>query len=85
MKYRIVDENGEIQGEFDTSEKWLPRLLERLMSMTTLEAVARYTPTQITLLDQLQVLAKQSIEHPEYCAANTTAMCAAAAAIKELY
>lgn len=85
MKYRIVDENGEIQGEFDTSEKWLPRLLERLMSMTTLEAVARYTPTQITLLDQLQLLAKQSKDYPEYSAANTTAMCTAAAAIKELY
>lgn len=82
MKYRIVDENGEIQGEFDMSEKWLPRLLERLMSMTTLEAVARYTPTQITLLDQLQVLAKQSAEYPEHCAANTQAMCVIAATLK---
>lgn len=56
MTYKIIDENGEIQGEFDTSEKWLPRLLERLMSITTLEEVARYTPIQITLLDQLQLL-----------------------------
>ena len=39
MKYRIVDENGEIQAEFDTSEKWLPRLLERLMSITTLSPI----------------------------------------------
>lgn len=85
MNYKIIDENGEIQGEFATSEKWLPRLLERLMSLTTLEAVARYTPTQITLLDQLQILANQSKEYPEYSAANTTAMCAAAAAIEELY
>lgn len=85
MNYKIIDENGEIQGEFDTSEKWLPRLLERLMSITTLEEVARYTPTQITLLEQLQLLANQSKDYPEYSAANTTAMCAAAAAIKELY
>ncbi len=83
MNYKIIDENGEIQGEFATSEKWLPRLLERLMSLTTLEAVARYTPTQITLLDQIQVLAKQSKDHPEYSAANTTAMCAIAATINE--
>lgn len=58
MTYKIIDENGEIQAEFDTSEKWLPRLLERLMSITTLEELARYTPIQITLLDQLQLLAK---------------------------
>lgn len=82
MTYKIVDENGEIQGEFDTSEKWLPRLLERLMSLTSLEAVARYTPTQITLLDQLQLLANQSKEHPEYCAANAAAMCTIAAALE---
>lgn len=82
MNYKIIDENGEIQGEFDTSEKWLPRLLERLMSITTLEAVARYTPTQITLLDQLQLLAKQSKEHPEYSAANSAAMCTIADALE---
>lgn len=84
MTYKIIDENGEIQGEFDTSEKWLPRLLERLMSITSLEAVARYTPTQITLLDQLQVLAKQSRDHPEYCAANSAAMCTIADALTKL-
>lgn len=82
MKYRIVDENGEIQGELDTSEKWLPQLLERLMSITTLEEVARYTPTQITLLDQIQVLAKQSKEYPEYSAANSAAMCTIAATLE---
>lgn len=85
MTYKIIDENGEIQAEFNTSEKWLPRLLERLMSITTLEAVARYTPIQITLLDQLQVLAEQSKGYPEHSAANTTAMCAIAAAIDQLY
>ena len=81
MNYKIIDENGEIQGEFETSEKWLPRLLERLMSLTTLEAVARYTPIQITLLDQLQLLAKQSKDCPEYSASNTEAMCAIAAVL----
>lgn len=75
MIYKIVDENGEIQGEFKTAEKFLPQLLERLTSITTLDAVARYTDPQITLLDQLQLLAKQSKEFPEYCAANTDAMC----------
>ncbi len=84
MNYKIIDENGEIQGEFAASEKWLPRLLERLMSITTLEAVARYTPTQVTLLDQLQVLAQQSREYPEHSAANTQAMCIVAATIKDL-
>ncbi len=74
MKYRIVDENGEIQAEFDTSEKWLPRL----MSITTLEAVARYTPVQVTLLEQLQLLAKQSDYYPNLSASNSEAMCAIA-------
>lgn len=84
MTYKIIDENGEIQGDFAASEKQLPRLLERLMSLTSLEAVARYTPTQITLLDQLQLLARQSTEHPELSAANSEAMCAIAAAIKAM-
>lgn len=83
MTYKIIDENGEIQGEFDTSEKWLPRLLERLMSITTLEEVARYTPIQITLLDQLQLLAKLSECYPEYSAANAEAMCMIAAELKK--
>ena len=75
MTYKIVDENGEIQGEFKTAEKFLPQLLERLTSITTLDAVARYTDPQITLLDQLQVLAIQSKDYPEFCAANSAAMC----------
>lgn len=75
MTYKIVDENGEIQGEFKTAEKFLPQLLERLTSITTLDAVARYTDPQITLLDQLQLLANQSKDYPEYCAANAAAMC----------
>lgn len=76
MNYKIIDENGEIQVEFAASEKWLPRLLERLMGMTTLEDVARYTPTQVTLLDQLQLLARQSESYPDLSAANAQAMCA---------
>ncbi len=80
MKYRIVDENGEIQAEFDTSEKWL---LERLMSITTLEEVARYTPIRITLLDQFQLLAMQSASYPDLSAANTSAMCAIAALLED--
>ncbi len=80
MKYRIVDENGEIQAEFDTSEKWLPRLL---MSITTLEEVARYTPIRITLLDQFQLLAMQSASYPDLSAANTSAMCAIAALLED--
>lgn len=83
MTYKIIDENGEIQGEFNTNEMWLPRLLERLMSITSLEAVARYTPTQVTLLDQLQLLAKQSESYPEYSAANTEAMCIIAAELEK--
>lgn len=83
MTYKIIDENGEIQGKFNTSEMWLPRLLERLMSITSLEAVARYTPTQVTLLDQLQLLAKQSESYPEYSAANTEAMCMIAAELEK--
>lgn len=83
MKYRIVDENGEIQAEFDTSEKWLPRLLERIMSITTLEEVARYTPIRITLLDQFQLLAMQSASYPDLSAANTSAMCAIAALLED--
>lgn len=83
MTYKIIDENGEIQAEFDTSEKWLPRLLERLMSITTLEELARYTPIQITLLDQLQLLAKQSESYPDISAANTSAMCAIAALLED--
>lgn len=83
MTYKIIDENGEIQAEFDTSEKWLPRLLERLMSITTLEEVARYTPIQVTLLEQLQLLAKQSECFPDLSAANTSAMCAIAALLED--
>lgn len=83
MTYKIIDENGEIQAEFDTSEKWLPRLLERLMSITTLEEVARYTSIQITLLNQLQLLASQSDSYPNLSAANTSAMCAIAALLED--
>lgn len=82
MTYKIVDENGEIQGELNMSEKFLPQLLERLTSITTLEEVARYTSPELTLLDQLQLLSKQSKNYPEYCAANTEAMCMIAAELK---
>ncbi len=82
MKYRIVDENGEIQGEFSMGEKLLPKLMERLSGISSLADVARYTPTELTLLDQLQLLAKQSADYPQYCAANTEAMCAIAVALK---
>lgn len=82
MNYRIVDENGEVQGEFSMGEKLLPTLMERLAGVSSLADVARYTPTEITLLDQLQLLANQSFGYPEYSAANTSAMCAIAAALK---
>ena len=75
MRYTIVDENGEVQAEFDTSEKWLPRLLERLTEITTLEEIARYTPTETTLMKQLCLLAEQSKDNPLLAAANTEAMC----------
>lgn len=82
MKYKIVDENGEVQCEFGMSDKLLPNLLDRLKNVQSLADIARYTPTEITLLDQLQLLAKQSAEYPDLCAANTQAMCAIAVTLK---
>ena len=82
MKYKIVDENGEVQCEFGMSDKLLPKLLDRLKNVQSLADIARYTPTEITLLDQLQLLARQSVNDPEHCAANTQAMCAIAAMLK---
>lgn len=82
MKYKIVDENGEVQCEFKMSDKLLPQLLKRLKNIQNLADIARYTPAEITLLDQLQLLAKQSAQYPEHCAANTQAMCAIAATLK---
>lgn len=84
MKYKIVDENGEVQGEFGMNDKLLPKLLDRLKNVQSLADIARYTPTEITLLDQLQLLAKQSTRYPEHCAANTQAMCAIVVTLKEL-
>lgn len=82
MKYRIVDENGEVQGELSMREGLLPKLIERLAGISSLADIARYTPTEITLLDQLQLLATQSIYNPQFSAANTDAMCKIAAALK---
>lgn len=81
MKYKIVDENGEVQCEFGMAEKLLPQLVKRLMGIQTLADIAKYTPVQITLLEQLQLLTKQSAQYPEHCAANTQAMCVIAAAL----
>lgn len=81
MKYRIIDENGEVQGEFGMGEGLLPKLMERLADISSLADIARYTPAELTLLDQLQLLAKQSAQYPEHCAANTQAMCVIAAAL----
>ena len=84
MKYKIIDENGEVQGKFGMREGLLPKLMERLADISSLADIARYTPTEITLLDQLQLLARQSAEYPEHCAANTQAMCAIAVTLKGL-
>lgn len=84
MRYKLVDENGEIQAEFDIGEKHFPQLLERLMSITTLQDVALYTPTEITLLEQMRLLAEQSRDNPELSAKNSEAMCAIAVAIKTM-
>ena len=82
MKYKIVDENGEVQCEFGMSDKLLPKFVEKLRSIQSPTDIARYTPIEITLLDQLQLLARQSVEHPDLCATNTQAMCAIAATLK---
>ena len=82
MKYRIVDENGEVQCEFGMSDKLLPKFVEKLRDIQSPTDIARYTPIEITLLDQLQLLARQSAEHPDLCATNTQAMCAIAATLK---
>lgn len=82
MKYRIVDENGEVQFEFKMSDKLLPKFVEKLRDIQSPTDIARYTPIEITLLDQLQLLARQSVNDPEHCAANTQAMCAIAAMLK---
>lgn len=84
MKYRIVDENGEVICEFGMGEKLLPQLVERLMGINSIADIAKYTPVQITLLDQLQLLANQSISDPQFCAANAEAMCRIATTLKEL-
>lgn len=84
MKYRIVDENGEVQCEFGMGEKLLPQLVERLMGIHTLADIAKYTPVQITLLEQLQLLEEHSLNCPQFCAANTEAMCKIAITLKEL-
>ncbi len=84
MKYRIVDENGEVICEFGMGEKLLPQLVERLMGINSIADIAKYTPVQITLLDQLQLLANQSIHEPQFSAANTEAMCRIAVTLKEL-
>lgn len=82
MKYRIVDENGEVTCEFGMGEKILPQLVERLMGIHTISDIAKYTPVQISLLNQLQLLAAQSAEYAEHSAANTDAMCKIATALK---
>ncbi|MDE7281618.1 MAG: hypothetical protein K2N36_07755 [Ruminiclostridium sp.] len=75
MKYKIVDENGEVRCELSISDKLFPKLLERLKHIQNPTDIARYTPTEITLLDQLQLLARQSADDPELSADNTQAMC----------
>ena len=82
MKYKIVDENGEVQCEFGMSDKLLPKFVEKLRDIQSPTDIARYTPIEITLLDQLQLLARQSAEFPALCAANTQAMCQIAKTLK---
>ena len=84
MRYTIVDENGEVQAELFTSERGLPRLLERLNEITTLEEIARYTPTDVTLMEQLHLLHEQSKENPLLAAANTEAMCGIAQTLAKI-
>lgn len=84
MKYRIVDENGEVQGEFGMKEGLLSKLIERLAGISNLADIARYTPIEITLLDQLQLLTQQSVSCPQFSAANTDAMCKISAALAAL-
>lgn len=82
MIYKIVDENGEIQGELKMSEKFFAQFINQISSVPPIEEDTPYTKTRNMLLDQLQLLANQSKEHPEYCAANAAAMCTIAAALE---
>ncbi|MDE6725206.1 MAG: hypothetical protein K2J79_06335, partial [Ruminiclostridium sp.] len=59
-----------------------PKFVEKLRDIQSPTDIARYTPIEITLLNQLQLLAKQSADDPDLCAANTQAMCAIAATLK---
>ena len=83
MLYRIVDESGVVCAEINISEEWFPKLITQLSTITTPEQVARYTPTHVTLLEQMQLLAAQSKENPLLSAANSEAMCIIAKALEE--
>lgn len=80
--YRVIDESGVVCAEINISEKWFPKLIEQLITLTTPEQVARYTPAQVTLLDQMRLLAEQSKENPQLSAANSEAMCIIAKALE---
>ena len=82
MLYSVVDESGVVCAEINVSEEWFPKLIEQLKTLTTPEQVARYTPPQVTLLEQLQLLAAQSKENPQLSAANSEAMCIIAKALE---
>ncbi len=84
MLYRIIDDSGVVKAEIDIKEEWLPNLITQLSTLTTPEEVAKYTPVQTTLLDQLQLLVEQSKENPQLSAANTEAMCTIAETLEDM-
>lgn len=84
MLYRVIDESGVVCAEINISEEWFPKLIEQLITLTTPEQVARYTPPQVALLDQMRLLVEQSKENPQLSAANSEAMCIIAKALEDI-
>ena len=82
--YRIIDDSGVVCAEITVSEELFPKLMQQLITLTTPEQVARYTPTHVTLLEQMQLLAAQSKENPQLSAANSEAMCIIAKALEDI-
>lgn len=81
MTYKIIDENGEIQGELKMSEKFFTQFINQVSSVPPVEPVDCFLKTKHMLLKQLDLLAVQSTENPQYSAANADAMCKIAAAL----
>ena len=79
MMYRVIDEAGEVCAEINISKEQFKKLMSQLNSP---EQIALPTPTQTTLLEQMQLLAAQSKENPQLSAANSEAMCIIAKALE---